>query len=427
MREIFSLYRQLTFNFRIYFLAGIFWSLGLMIYFLVYNLYLLDLGFSASFIGQVAGAMSIGTLSIAIPSGWLLDYLGLTHSMRAGMLMTAAFLGLRATVNDPPSLLLFAFMSGITIGLWIVALPPFLTSNSHPNTRSWIFSLTYGSSIGTGIIAGLVIAAVTQLLGGQIGSSLIAMVQIKLFLLFSSITLILIAFSFTLLIRPSVGEPSILARRDRFPSNGIGWIKIPPAFYKLAPVLVLWGIFVGSFPPFFSIYFTTQFGMGLGNIGFLSSLSQTCQVLAVMSMPLLIGRIGRVPAIVLVQGASALILIFLIWTTPIYWAIVVYLIYLSIQVMCEPALENFAMELVSPGERNRMASLRYTTHFLMNGLAVVFTGTAITWLGYPILLGALSFIGLSSALLFYLMFQKHAKFQEEESCVMARVAPQQNS
>jgi hypothetical protein len=228
-------------------------------------------------------------------------------------------------------------------------------------------------------------------------------------------------------LKPTSGEPRNLATKNIFPMARIGRFKIPSGFYRLAPVLILWGIFVGSFPPFFSIYFSRQFGMELGNVGFLSSLSQVCQVMAVMCMPLLIIRFGRGSAIGLMQGTSALILPFLIWVTQIHWAILVYLLYLSTQAMCEPALENFAMELVSPEERNRMASLRYTTHFLMSGLAVAFTGTVIVWIGYPILLGTLSLIGISSALIFFIRFQKQPKSREEESCVLARIAPQQNS
>ncbi len=179
MQRLVSFYRQLTFNFRIYFFAGIFWSLGLMIYFLVYNLYLLDLGFNESFIGQVAAAMSVGTLSITFPSGWLLDYFGVTHSMRSGMLITALILGLRAAVSAPSLLILMAFLSGISIGCWIVALPPFLVGNTLISTRSWVFSLTYGSSIGTGIIAGLVIGAGSRILTSQMGTSQLVVIHIK--------------------------------------------------------------------------------------------------------------------------------------------------------------------------------------------------------------------------------------------------------
>ncbi len=398
-----------------------------MIYFLVYNLYLLDLGFNESFIGQVAAAMSVGTLSITFPSGWLLDYFGVTYSIRAGMLITAVMLVVRAVTVTPSLLLLLAYLSGISIGCWIVALPPFLTCNTLPSTRSWVFSLTYGSSIGTGIIAGLVTGAVSRILTGPLATPHFTSIHIKQILLFGSIFLVVVGFGLTILIKPPPEEPRGLTIGKIFLPAGLRQFKMPSGFYRLFPVLILWGVFVGSFPPFFSIYFSRQFGMGLGGVGLLSSLSQVCQVSAVMCMPLLSGRLGRVPAIGLMQGTSALILPFLIWVTQIHWAVVVYLLYLSTQVMCEPALENFTMELVLPEERNRMASLRYTTHFLMSGLAVAFTGTAIARIGYPLLLGALSLIGISSALIFFFIFQRHPISQEEESRVLARIASQQNS
>ena len=50
---------RLSRNYRIYWAAGALWSLGLMVYFLVYNLYLLDLGFDEAFLGQVSAAFTI--------------------------------------------------------------------------------------------------------------------------------------------------------------------------------------------------------------------------------------------------------------------------------------------------------------------------------------------------------------------------------
>ncbi len=44
--------RQFSRNFWVYLLSGFFWSLGLMTFFLVYNLHLLDLGFNEQLVGR---------------------------------------------------------------------------------------------------------------------------------------------------------------------------------------------------------------------------------------------------------------------------------------------------------------------------------------------------------------------------------------
>jgi hypothetical protein len=43
------------------------------------------------------------------------------------------------------------------------------------------------------------------------------------------------------------------------------------------------------------------------------------------------------------------------------------------------------------------------------------------------LLGVLSLIGISSAFLFFFTFYKRPQSQEEDTCVLARIASQQNS
>jgi predicted MFS family arabinose efflux permease len=119
-------------------------------------------------------------------------------------------------------------------------------------------------------------------------------------------------------------------------------------------------------------------------------------------MPLLITRIGLVRAIISMQLTAAALLPFLIWTAQIHWAAIIFLLYFSAQTMCEPALENFLMELALPAERNRIASLRYMIHFLISALAVAVTGSAIIHIGYSFLLGSIAVTGVSAALLFYI-------------------------
>jgi len=415
MRRLLTFYQLLNRNFRIYFFVGILWSLGLMIFFLVYNLYLIDLGFNEAVIGQIVAAMSAGTLCITFPSGWLLDRFGVTRSIQAAMLSTVILLGLRALVLSPWFLTLLAFMNGIAIGCWIVALPPFLAHNTTAENRSWVFSLTYGSSIATGIIAGIYTSAISRMLTGLEGKSPFSPVQIKQFLLFSSMAFVIAGFGLSLLLHPPVGESRLDSKKISTHLEIPKIFALPASFYKILPVLLLWGLFVGSFPPFFSIFFWRQFGLGLDKIGILSSLSQAFQVSAVMCMPVLIGRIGQVKAIGSMQAASALTLPLLIWATQLPWAIIIYLAYLSAQVMCEPALENFIMSLVPPSERNRMASLRYTAHFLMSAFSVAISGYAIAHLGYNLMLGCLSLVGITAALIFFQFYQGQSQRCEKEA------------
>jgi predicted MFS family arabinose efflux permease len=86
-----------------------------------------------------------------------------------------------------------------------------------------------------------------------------------------------------------------------------------------------------------------------------------------------------------------------------------YLIYLSFQVMAEPALESFIMDSVLPEERNAVASLRYLILFSVQALAVLVSGFAIAHFGYSSLLVALAMLGMAASFAFHFFF--HLKSQ----------------
>ena len=121
-------------------------------------------------------------------------------------------------------------------------------------------------------------------------------------------------------------------------------------------------------------------------------------------MPWLIRKLGRVPAIFSMQLAAAGFLPLLVLIADVQLAALIYLIYLSFQVMCEPALENFIMDSVSPAERNMVSALRYMTLFLVQAVAVWITGYAIAQLGYSLLLVVIAILGISAAFTLYLFF-----------------------
>src|SRR4030095_16976887 len=154
--------RQFSRNFWVYLLSGFFWSLGLMAFFLVYNLHLLDLGFDEQLIGRIASALTQGSLAVTLLTGRLLNRYGENRVIQFCVLVTAILLPLRSLSHTAEWMVVAAFLNGASIGGWMVSAPPFLARNTDPERRTLAFSLSYGSSIGTGALAGLVIGFVSR-------------------------------------------------------------------------------------------------------------------------------------------------------------------------------------------------------------------------------------------------------------------------
>jgi MFS family permease len=395
---------QFSRNFWVYLLSGFFWSLGLMTFFLVYNLHLLDLGFNEQVVGKVASAFTLGSLAVTLLTGRLLNRFGENRIIQFCVLATAILLPWRSLAHTAEWLIAAAFLNGASIGGWMVSAPPFVTRNTNPERRTLAFSLSYGSSIGTGALAGLIVGFVAR-------DSVWAGVQeltgfsVKQCVLLASSSSVLLGFFGLLFLQERGIVAENMQTPVRFVNSGLIPIKSRRFVLQLLTTLALWSFFVGSFPPFFNVFFHKQFNQSLDGIGIIFSVSQFCQLAAVLSMPWLVLKLGRVRAISSVQFASALVLPILIVVTNVQIAGAIYLTYLSLQVMAEPALESFIMDSVLPDERNTVASLRYMTLFSVQALAVLASGFAIARFGYSHLLVALTLLGIGASVAFYSFFQ----------------------
>jgi len=411
--------RHFSRNFWLYLVSGFFWSLGLMTFFLVYNLHLLDLGFNERVIGKIASALTLGSLAVTLLTGRLLNRYGENRVIQFCMLATAILLPWRSLSHTEEWMLAAAFLNGASIGGWMVSAPPFVSRNTDPGRRTLAFSLTYGSSIGTGALAGLIVGFVSRDLSVWAWVQELTGFSVKQCVLLASSSSVLLGFFGLLFLR----ERGTVAENARTPTPFVNSALLPVKSHRfvlqLLTTLVLWSFFVGSFPPFFNVFFHKQFNQSLDGIGIIFSVSQLCQLSAVLCMPWLVLRLGRVRAIASVQFASALMLPVLIVITNVQTAGMIYLTYLSLQVMAEPALESFIMDSVLPEERNTVASLRYMTLFSVQALAVLVSGFAIARFGYSSLLVVLALLGIAASAVFYSFFQPRKSPVTHESNVPA--------
>lgn len=410
--------REFSRNFWIYFFSGLFWSSGLMVFFLVYNLHLLEIGLNETAIGEITSASTLGSLAATLVTGKLLNHCGQIRFIQCCVLVTALLLPLRSLAHGMEFLTATAFLNGTSIAGWMVSAPPFLTHNTDPGNRAWAYSLSYGSSVGCGALAGLLVGFASH--EGPAWAELreFAGFSAKQGFLLGSAASVLLGFFGLLFLRARTTSPADAA--DVNLAGTPTTVSLRSFLPRLLLALGLWSLFVGSFPPFFNVYFHQQFNQSLGSIGVIFAVSQLCQTLAVLCMPWLAAKLGRVRAIASAQFTSAVLLPVLLAAGDIRWASMIYLGYLSFQAMAEPALESFIMDSVRPEERSRMSSLRYLTLFSFQALAVLMSGFAITRFGYALLLPSLALLGVAASLAFYIFFQPgNSRLLAKESHVPA--------
>jgi MFS family permease len=145
------------------------------IYTVLFNLYLLRLGFGLEFIGLANGLSWLAMVVFSLPAGELARRGGGRRIMIAGTILTVAGFGLLPLAEfAPPSLwaawLIAAWVvAGIGWTAWAVGASPFLMAATSPAERDLVFSIQaallpltgFVGSLIAGVFPGLVAAALS--------------------------------------------------------------------------------------------------------------------------------------------------------------------------------------------------------------------------------------------------------------------------
>ncbi|MBK9052250.1 MAG: MFS transporter [Chloroflexi bacterium] len=152
--------RQFGYNARLYLLSLIISGIAAGIFGLLFNFYILSLGYDEALLGQLLTTSNTTALLTALPGGYLIDLIGRKRALLlAGILSTFAVLGL---IGWHSVLGLYVISVGLGLGQSLndVTLGPFLMENSSEAERTYLFSLSFGVHI--------LAAFVGNWLGGQI-------------------------------------------------------------------------------------------------------------------------------------------------------------------------------------------------------------------------------------------------------------------
>ena len=353
----------------------------LFIFFLHYNLFLLDLGFREDFVGLVNSALRVGSMLGTIPAAFIAHRLGLRKSLIAIVLITSAAEVMRAIVGARMPLTVLAFASGCTFAVWAVVMTPLIAAAAPEKRRATAYSVFFASMMATGIAG--------NWLGGVLPS-----------LVHSRRTVLLCAAAFSALaVLPAL-------RLKEFPRAPVGARIYPRSRFLMRYLIAfaIWHLATGTFNPFNNVYFR-RLGFADQRIGSVFAVAQLVQVGALLAAPLIIRRLGLLNAIVVMMAATACGLGALGTHLPGTGAVAVYIGYMSFQWMSEPGLNTLLMNRVAERERTGASALNYVVAFGAQALAAYAGGVMFSRLGYGPALAAAAALGLLAAALFLLLLR----------------------
>ncbi len=374
--------------------AAVLFSLSMFVYFVLYNLYLLGLGYHEAFLGRVAACLSVGSLMGSLAAAVLARRRGLRSTLNVAIFGTALAAALRTWNGGAAWLLAAAFANGVFLSVWAVCYSPAVASLTSEHNRRLGFSITTALGIGTGALGGLIAGFLPTLLGHALRlTGLVQQERLALLTAAGSVTLAAIASAGLCFDKPRQRDSKM------WPRNRV--------LFSLLAALACWTAATGAVNPFFNAFFATRLRMSVAQIGVAFSSSNLFQVAAVLAAPALFRKLGDVTGIALTQALAAVALGFLAvalgGTAP-----AIYVGYMGLQYVSEPAILNALMTCVAPAERSGASALYFIMSSMVGSLAAYTGGLAISHSGYSPVFLACGVMAMFAAFLFFVLVRRQA-------------------
>jgi len=356
--------------FWVFFAAAFFFDFGFDLYFFLYNLFLLNLHYDERAIGIIASALTIGNVAGSVPVSMFARRFGLQRALLLCFLAAPIIAICRPAAVGMNAQIALAFLMGVALSCWPVCFAPTLAKLTTDETRTFAFSITFATGIGTGTLAGLAGGYIPQMfhtankLGSLdygmrfvlIGASLIAMVGVWP------------------VSRLRISNPPVTEKSKLFVFH--------PFLLRFLPAFAVWSIVTGSFIPFAPVFFRKQLGISLQHVGVIFSASELVQFCAVLLIPFLYRRIGVTSGIVIAQLTTAAAAFGLGRVHSASCSVAWYLAFTGAQFTAGPGFYGMLMSRMPESDRSSASAIQNISGALCQAGASAMTGMVIVRFGY---------------------------------------------
>ncbi|HXJ39145.1 MAG TPA: MFS transporter [Bryobacteraceae bacterium] len=367
-------------QFLVFLLSASLFNFGLTIFYLLYNLLLLERGFHEDLLGAISSAMSAGSIAGTIPAAFVLRRFGIRTTI-AGAFVSIAFISLiRATVFHPALLVASAFAGGFCFASYAVTIAPAVAQWTTERARPLGFSLVFSLGIGIGVLGNVV--------GGRLPG---------LFERSSLQAALLVGIAIAAL----GALPALLLRTSAPMSESHSRVYPRGVFIvSFLGAILIWNLATSMINPFLSAYFVRIAGLTTPQIGVLFSFGQAAQVVAVLAAPFMLKRLGVIPGIIGMQVATAVsALIFAL--QPTGWLVALpFAAFMAFQYMSEPGMNSLLMSEVAETQRSGASALNFFVIFTGQAIGAAIAGVAARRFGYPVVFSIATFLAIVAAFAF---------------------------
>ncbi len=323
-----------------FYLGGTFFmGYATAIIWMLYNLYLKQLGFSEGIMGQILFFQGLGTVIIAIPAAVAADYIPLKKVMIAASSVNSFAFILMTFITDVKILYFVAIFVGAGWTVHFVVASPFFMRNSSSQERTHLFSFNYALDWTAGLLGALIGGYIPRILANW-GVPLVTGFRVSLLM-----GAAFAATSVYFYLKIKTPDPIKIGRVNwRKYFQGRNW----PTTFRLCLPQILVGLGAGLVIPFLNIYFSNRFNLDSASIGKIYSVGQIFTIFGLLMGPLLARKMGLIRVVSFSQMASIPFFFMLAFSYSLPPAIIAFWFRGSLMNMSWPLYNNFAMEKVEP-------------------------------------------------------------------------------
>ncbi len=399
-------------KFWLFFTAALCWDAGFGLYFILFNLYLLDFHLDERAIGLINGALSLGVLAGTLPAGILSRRFGARRLLLLCFLVAPVLGALRTIFVSELAAIALAFIAGVVMCIWVVCFLPVTASLTSESNRAAATGLIFSVGIGAAACGAAASGYLSQWIA-MLGSGLGPADVKRIVLLLSSGVVACGLVPLLLLPETLTARPQPVALRQQLAVLRHSFLR------RFLPCMALWSALIGAFTPFAAVYFSQQRHVSLSHVGLIFSVSQFSQLIAGLLVPLVERGMGMLRGIVVFQLATGILLALTAFSSDPTWCVVFFCAYSAAQWICSPAMYTLMMNNVVEADRAGASALIMFSNSLLTAGATSTLGILLLHLGYPAVMAALAALVGILAIAFWWMFAERLSPTPAQEAIQA--------
>jgi len=344
--------RSFSPNARLYLTGAVIYGTVMGVFQLLFNFYMLSLGYDEVVIGNLVTIRSATSLVAALPMGYLTDRIGRKNAFFFGYITVGFSVAMMLVAPKILVLNVMNVLMGFGQSLSMVAMGPFLMENSTEKERTYLFSFSSG--------IGMVAASIGQWLGGYLPTWMGSLFKVSA----SSSTAYAWSLSIIIVGTLLALVPNLMMTRNRLLTSErsvfapLEYMKVNPGgLTRLITPMLITSIGAGMIMPFMNLFFRNVHLQSDAVIGTMFAWGSLAMAIGLLIAPALAEKYGKIEIVVLTQALSVPFLALLGFSPIFTLSLVAYYVRIMLMNMSSPVYSTFVMEQVDGKYRAMVASL----------------------------------------------------------------------